>query len=100
MYEPLVIIPLMVGSYILFGGIAGGLFFQEFDTLHEQPVGYWAWALYIGGMLMVLVGLAMIADAPDRSGAGGATPRSPARVEPSAPRAAATKKDEASSGLK
>ena len=33
--------------------------------LHEQPtgVGYWGWLLYVLGMLMVLVGLAYIADA-------------------------------------
>ena len=28
LYEPLLILPLMVGTFILFGGIAGGIFFQ------------------------------------------------------------------------
>jgi hypothetical protein len=28
LYEPVVIIPLMVGTYLLFGGVAGGIFFR------------------------------------------------------------------------
>jgi hypothetical protein len=64
LYDPLIIIPLMVGTYIAFGGIAGGVFFQEFTLLHEATsVGYWGWLLYVVGMLMVLIGLAYIADA-------------------------------------
>ena len=29
LYQPLLILPLMVGTYILFGGVAGGIFFRE-----------------------------------------------------------------------
>lgn len=29
LYDPLIILPLMVGTYILFGGVAGGVFFEE-----------------------------------------------------------------------
>ena len=32
LYNPLLILPLMVGTYILFGGVAGGLFFAEFQA--------------------------------------------------------------------
>lgn len=39
------------GRYILFGGIAGGIYFNEFGTLHEGPGGYFRWVLYIGGMM-------------------------------------------------
>ena len=50
-----------MGTYITFGGIAGGIFFQEFELLHEATsVGYGGWALYVAGMLMVLYGLYLI----------------------------------------
>jgi hypothetical protein len=69
LFDPLLILPLMVGVYILFGGIAGGIYFQEFASLH---LGAWPtadvrgaarWALYISGVLAVLVGLCLIAVA-------------------------------------
>lgn len=63
LYDPLLILPLMVGTYILFGGIAGGLYFNEFSTLHLGPGGHWRWLLYLGGMALVLYGLYLIADA-------------------------------------
>ncbi len=63
LYDPLVILPLLVGTYIMFGGVAGGLFFQEFNELHVGRLGYANWALYVVGMLLVVVGLAMIAIA-------------------------------------
>lgn len=63
MYEPLLIIPLMVGTYIVLGGVAGGIFFGEFSTLHEATAaGVWGWALYISGMLLMVGGLILIAD--------------------------------------
>ena len=43
LFPPLLILPLMVGTYILFGGIAGGIFFDEvnpalfFDALSGAP---------------------------------------------------------------
>ena len=63
LYNPILILPLMVATYILFGGVAGGIYFREFDTLHVGRLGYWNWALYIAGMLCVLVGLYFIAVA-------------------------------------
>jgi hypothetical protein len=40
--------PPQVGTYITFGGIAGGIFFQEFELLHEATsLGYGGWALYV-----------------------------------------------------
>ncbi len=66
MYDPLLILPLMVGTYILFGGVAGGVFFEEFGTLHEGAGGYGRWVLYAFGMISVLVGLYIIADAAAR----------------------------------
>ena len=82
MYNPLIILPLMVATYILFGGVAGGLYFREFDKLHENAmVGSAAWALYIGGLLCVIAGLYFIAvagtaaeAASDEGGGSGAEP--------------------------
>ena len=50
LYDPLLILPLMTGIYILFGGVAGGIFFQEFAVLHEGALGYGSWALCVTGM--------------------------------------------------
>ena len=66
MYNPLLILPLMVGCFILFGGVAGGIFFQEFEHLSEGFAGAWAWFAFIGGFLCVLGGLAMIATASEK----------------------------------
>jgi hypothetical protein len=52
-----------VGTYILFGGFAGGIFFREFERLHEGFAGYGAWAAYATGVLGVLGGLSLIAVA-------------------------------------
>ena len=62
LFDPLLILPLMVGTYILFGGVAGGIFFGEFANLHLTG----SWPLYIMGMLLVLCGLGIIADASVR----------------------------------
>jgi len=75
LYDPLLILPLMVGTYILFGGVAGGIFFREFATLEEGLAGAAGWPLYVTGMLLVLLGLALIAAAStdiDRREADGA----------------------------
>ena len=63
LYDPLVILPLLIGTYILFGGVAGGLYFNEFATLHLGIAGVGNWPIYICGMLAVLVGLGLIATA-------------------------------------
>jgi len=60
-YPPLFIIPLMQTSFIVFGAIAGGIYFQEFHHLHEGSVGYGAWPLYILGVLMNVGGVAFVA---------------------------------------
>lgn len=48
-------------SFIVFGAIAGGIYFQEFHHLHEGSVGYGAWPLYILGVLMNVGGVAFVA---------------------------------------
>lgn len=53
----------MTGTYILFGGVAGGIFFREYAVLHLGLAGVAGWPLYILGMLLVLLGLALIAIA-------------------------------------
>lgn len=63
LYDALVILPLMVGTYILFGGVAGGLFFQEFRSLHNGLAKDASWPLYLCGMALVLIGLGCIASA-------------------------------------
>ncbi|KAL1527164.1 hypothetical protein AB1Y20_015844 [Prymnesium parvum] len=64
LYDPLFIIPLLQSSYILFGVISGGIYFQEFAGLHNGPAGWVGWPLFILGMLMILYGLYLIA--PDQ----------------------------------
>ena len=65
LFDPLLILPLMVGTYILFGGVAGGIFFKEFNVLHLSPngLGYLNWVLYLLGVFLVLGGLCLIAIA-------------------------------------
>ena len=41
--------------------IAGGIFFEEFEVLHDGPMGAAAWPLFIIGLILVLSGLALIA---------------------------------------
>ena len=60
-YDPLFIIPLMQTAFIIFGAVAGGIFFKEFDHLHKHNIGEAAWAYYILGLLMAVGGLTLIA---------------------------------------
>ena len=46
----------MVGIYIVTGGVAGGIFFDEFSRLHLGVAGVLSWPLYLSGILMVMVG--------------------------------------------
>ena len=39
LYDPLIILPLLIGTYILFGGVAGGLFFNEVPALPSIDPG-------------------------------------------------------------
>lgn len=66
LYDPLIILPLMVASFIVFGSIAGGIYFDEFGTigyrLGTSPVAVGlGWLGYVGGMVLVLCGLLAIA---------------------------------------
>ena len=74
LYDPLLILPLMVGTYILFGGVGAGIFFEEFATLHLGHAGAGGWPLYFG-MLLLLCGLGLIADASEGSAGGRRTPQ-------------------------
>ena len=66
LFDPLLILPLMVGTYILFGGIAGGIFFQEFEDLGDGMAGLvGGWILYTLGIVFVILGLYVIAKAAD-----------------------------------
>ena len=94
LYDPLLILPLMVGTYILFGGIAGGIFFHEFAVLHEGPADVGGWPLYLFGMLLVLIGLGLIAGAgtdgssrvaPEDNGGGAATGTAAAEASTNVP---------------
>jgi len=75
MYDPLFIIPLMQANFIVWGGIAGGIFFDEFATLHKHPdVGAAAWGLYIFGLLLIIAGLYLVRpDTLDKEAAAAET---------------------------
>jgi hypothetical protein len=68
LFDPLFIIPLLQSSYILFGVISGGIYFEEFAGLHNGPAGAGGWPLFILGMLCILSGLALIAPPPSQGG--------------------------------
>ena len=59
LYEPLFIIPLMQTGFIVFGAIAGGIFYKEFDELLENELH--AMPLYILGILTTIFGLTFLA---------------------------------------
>ena len=62
LYDPLFIIPLLQASYITFGSMGSGIFYQEFETLSKNGmVGAYAWLLYIGGVMLVVVGILLLA---------------------------------------
>jgi len=66
LYDPLFIIPLMQSSYILFGVIAGGIYFEEFAGLSKRELfgaelGFGGWVLFFLGMFLILFGLYLIA---------------------------------------
>ena len=77
LYDPLFIIPLMQACFILFGGVAGGIFFHEFADLHRGPGGWGRWPIYCLGFACVLIGLYLVrtetsAPTADESAAGAA----------------------------
>ena len=78
LYEPLFIIPLMQTGFIVFGAIAGGIFYKEFDELLENS---YAMPLYILGILTTIFGLTFLAGDVDAGGAAeGGEPAQPAAV--------------------
>jgi len=70
MFDPLFIIPLLQSCYILFGVIAGGIYFEEFAGLHNGPAGWVGWPLFLLGMGCVLGGLYLIAPPVDTAVGG------------------------------
>mmetsp|Transcript_25883 Transcript_25883/g.46814 ORF Transcript_25883/g.46814 Transcript_25883/m.46814 type:complete len:365 (-) Transcript_25883:53-1147(-) len=73
LYDPLFIIPLMQSSYILFGVIAGGIYFEEFAGLSKRELfgaelGFGGWLLFGLGMFLILFGLYLIAPPRQQSG--------------------------------
>ena len=64
LYEPLFIIPLLQSSYITFGTTASGIFYHEFATLAANAsfgVGVYAWALFVCGVVLVVLGILLLA---------------------------------------
>ena len=70
---------------IVLGGIGGGLFFDEFKTLHLGIAGQAGWPLYILGLLLVLSGLYLIADAGARETSSVVQPATPQETPQSSP---------------
>ena len=68
-------VPLLQSSYILFGVISGGIFFEEFAGLHNGPAGMGGWPLFVLGMLAILSGLALIAPPPSAQERAPSSPR-------------------------
>jgi hypothetical protein len=48
--------------------VSGGIFFEEFASLHNGPAGAGGWPLFILGMLSILGGLGMIAPRASEGG--------------------------------
>ncbi|KAL1511001.1 hypothetical protein AB1Y20_005826 [Prymnesium parvum] len=72
LFDPLFIIPLMQSSYILFGVVAGGVYYNEFGTLSNKVMfgvnlGIGGWFFFLGGLACILVGLLLIAPPPQRA---------------------------------
>ena len=70
LYDPLFIIPLMQTGFIVFGAIAGGIFYNEFEELTTNALcGMCAVPLYIIGILTTIFGLCFLAPpgGPDKA---------------------------------
>jgi len=87
MYDPLFIIPLMQACFILFGGVAGGIFFHEFHDVATpgRLLGPGNWVMYILGFAMVLYGLYLVAPKESGAEAEALPPTSPLPSPPPPP---------------
>jgi len=81
-YDPLFIIPLMQTAFIVFGAVAGGIYFQEFALMQYHPwVGSGSYVLYAIGLFLAIGGLCLIAssvpppDAPNADSRAKTAPR-------------------------
>ena len=69
LYDPLFIIPLLQSSYITLGATASGIFFREFEMPHiDGNAGAMSWFFFIGGMLMIVVGILLLAPVKEKRG--------------------------------
>ena len=65
-------VSLRKANFIVWGGIAGGIFFQEFKYLSDNPPLYAGnWAAYIFGIVLVVLGLYLVAPTAGDEAAGG-----------------------------
>lgn len=63
-FEPVAILPLMQGAYIVFSSLAGGIFFEEFDSFDTTHALFFA-----GGLTLIVIGLFFILpQSSDESG--------------------------------
>ena len=63
--EPLFIIPLMQTAFMVFGAIAGGMYFDEFKDMGKDVGQGVAVTFYIIGILLVIVGLGFLMPPSD-----------------------------------
>merc|ERR1712216_774600 len=56
---------------IMWGTVAGGIFFREFDTLHEGMWGAGNWVMFILALMLIFVGLYLVRpDSPPTTPGG------------------------------
>ena len=74
--DPLFIIPLMQTGFIIFGAIAGGVFFGEFEDIAHGFAGYGGYVIWAFGIMLNAVGLSFLAPPaePDAAAAAAAMP--------------------------
>ena len=50
----------MQANFIVWGGIAGGIFFHEFEHVHLGPLLGGSWFFYLFGLALVVYGLYLV----------------------------------------
>ena len=48
------LIPVMIGLFVILGGVGGGLFYKEYDTLTQSR-----WIFYLIGLTLIIAGLSL-----------------------------------------